>query len=686
MLFDVVKVGGASTVASSSPTNHVYVVDVSYSMAQFLPLMRQHLKNAVSIVAKKEDTFSIIYFSGKGQCGVVIEAVPVVDLSSVTAIQNTIDKWLTPIGLTGFHDPMALAIQLSKRLNTDRVGNFIMLTDGYDNVSNRDKVIDTARSLSDHYNSVAFIEYGWYCDRDLIQRMAEVAGGIHLFAGEYTEYTHQFETSIVDAVRAPRISVAVNKTAKEAMYIHDGNILIVDVGDDQHIRVPETVDYVYAVVPKDVLQKKMSEDRLYMVLFYALKKDNPRLAWRVLEALGDVFLIDQYTNAFTRQEITNVLDSVTECVFSKVARFKAGKDLSYLPPENVTTVNDILTILTQGTVHLHTKSSLFEYNRITKKQDAIDVLPRFLDNGKPPLITDIVVHSERANVSLQTIMHGNVEIPENEWDIKYVPSNTFRNYTVIRDGILNIKTLHLTVDNRTQGALDTTLTSTQMDVLNVRDDETEVVIHLSKLPVINRTMRTELSLRSFEAAITNLLQVQGIVKGIKSSTSIETRKTAGIENKYGKEAATWLSSLGVRDYGFSPKGRTAETKDHYVATEVKWAVKGMSSLPSVNEVKKKVSSNKKLTPREVLVYNGMRLVDAVSPESVNEMLALYKKDVKNTQAYIGSMVQTIILGKTWFDGEPDVVDTEIEIIASAGPEERIKIPLTISMRQVDIKV
>ena len=52
------------TVEVSKSTNHIFVVDVSYSMYYDLPLIKKQLKNKLSNIMREGDTISIVWFSG----------------------------------------------------------------------------------------------------------------------------------------------------------------------------------------------------------------------------------------------------------------------------------------------------------------------------------------------------------------------------------------------------------------------------------------------------------------------------------------------------------------------------------------------------------------------------------------------------------------------------------------------
>lgn len=680
-MFEVIELGGMKTVSSKAATNHVYLVDVSGSMYGSLPKMRQHLKNIVSMVANEDDTFTVIYFSGRGQCGVVCEGVPVKDIASVTSVQQAIDRWLRPIGLTGFAEPIELAIDVAQRLDNGKYNNFVMLTDGYDNQSNRTQVVEDARNLPSVFQSSSFIEYGWYCDRDILARMAEASGGVHVFAEGFEDYELTFDDAIAGAVRENLVEVNVNKRAKHAVYIHNSNIKIVEVVDGK-VAVPETVDRVHSIVPGDVLQKQLSEDHLYLIMFYAAKTDQSKLVWRCLEALGDIEMIDLYTNAFTRQELTQFTENVQHRVMNKELRFLEGKDLNYLPPENAPTVLDVLReIDKQEVVKIVVDSPDFDYVRTTRGSTTEEKLPRFISTpGQYATVTGLTYNSSRPNVSLQTLLTGTVEVPENEFDLKRVPSMQWRNYTVIRDGILNIKALPLLVSNDLITILDQ-MHPELVDIVGDYDIGCYVVLHLDVLPVINRKMSESPDFEEFTFVMTRLLDQQGYVKGLKACLSEKDSKSEGLADKYGEDAAKWLSSIGVRDYGFSPVGtKSVEASDFYYATELEVKVKGLNSLPSANAALKKVKANKKMTVGEHLVYQGIQAGENLSNEELKAAIKAINQSIKIEQATLSQIVYSMIIGKSWFDGvEEEVATADLEFGDYTAP-------LTATITRKEIKL
>ena len=54
------------------PTNYILCLDVSGSMAYDLPKIREQLKKKLPKLLREKDTVSIIWFSGRNECGVLL--------------------------------------------------------------------------------------------------------------------------------------------------------------------------------------------------------------------------------------------------------------------------------------------------------------------------------------------------------------------------------------------------------------------------------------------------------------------------------------------------------------------------------------------------------------------------------------------------------------------------------------
>ena len=109
------------------PTNHILVIDCSGSMWGELPKIREQLKKKLPKLIGVKDTVSIIWFSGRTQCGVLLEAEPVATLKDLQDVNKAIDRWLQPIGLTGFKEPLQLATDLVKKVGAKIPGSIFSL-------------------------------------------------------------------------------------------------------------------------------------------------------------------------------------------------------------------------------------------------------------------------------------------------------------------------------------------------------------------------------------------------------------------------------------------------------------------------------------------------------------------------------------------------------------------------------
>lgn len=658
-MFEVIELGGMKTVNTESACNHVYIVDVSYSMSYDLPEIRQHLKNIITMVAKPNDTFSVVYFSGRGQCGIVFENVLVSDPSTISHMHKTIDRFINPIGLTGFADPLDLVMSL--KLDATKVNNLIMMTDGYDNQTSRSVILDKAKNLSSKYQNVSFIEYGYYADRDLLRQMAEASNGTHVFAEGYNRYEQVLEAAVETVARAPNTEVSTNKRAKDCIYLYQDQIRISPVTDGK-ATVPSDVERVYSIVPGDVLNKQLSEDHLYMILYYAGVKEHDELVWNTLQRLGDVNLVEMYTNAFTKQEISDFVEEVNECVLNEKIRFVKGKDLSAVPDKKTPTVIDLLEILSAADATLVTSSPYWNYNRISRERVAKEELPKFIPDPKADAkITDIVFSSERPNASIQTVMNGTVKLPDNEFGLKSVESNIFRNYTIVKDGIVNSDVLPVTFNSKYVVGLE----AFPHEVISSGDGREYWQFNLRSIPVINRSMVEKLYADVFvdtiakqQALKIKLKTINYILKEREESLPMTT---GPLIDKYGVKAAKWLSDIGVREYGFSPVGTTsAEVSDEYPSVQVEVKIKGLSSIPSVKDVLKRVDDNKSLNNLQAMVHNGYVYYDKHNDADLGTAKTELTKMKRGLDTQIANMVYSLILGRKWFSDD-EVFEADIKI-------------------------
>src|SRR5271157_6625386 len=161
--------------AIERPVSHVLVLDVSGSMAGVLPSMREQLKKKLPKLLSEQDIISIIWFSGKDQFGILLEAEPVATLKDLNTVNAAIDRWLKPICLTGFLQPINEAFALVNKIaksHPNHISSLFFLTDGHDNVSSRPEILKALELNAGKFASSTFVEFGYYADRNLLTQMA----------------------------------------------------------------------------------------------------------------------------------------------------------------------------------------------------------------------------------------------------------------------------------------------------------------------------------------------------------------------------------------------------------------------------------------------------------------------------------------------------------------------------------
>jgi len=683
-MFNIVGVKGAKTAVSKEACHYVYLVDCSYSMSGDLENIRDHLKTIMMNLVSEDDRLSVVYFSGKGQVGTVFENVQINE-HTVSLQNSVIDSNLKPIGMTCFKDALDYAIGVSERDGSPITKCLVMLTDGYDNQSGKDVVRDTAQTAAQHFDSIAFLEYGWYADRELLSELAHKVGGAHVFSEGHTQYNKAIETSFKSAPREKMVEIPVGELKCDIVYIHNGMIKITSVSNGV-IKVPETLHWFYQIMPDEHIPEHAGENQLYMMLYYAVSVGNDELCWDVLKRLGDVCLIDEYTNAFTKQELTEFKDHVETCVFDVDARFVDGVDHDKVPSKDCLTVVDVIEHLSTTGAEMITDSPYFSYNRIgRKKKEEEGELPRFTKAPKSAFsMTNIVYNKSRPNVSVQVTVDGTVEVPENEFGVQYVPSKIIRNYAIIRDGILNMSDLPVVINDECVDWLNEN--DVKYTPISENGGEHYVVVHLNTLPVINRASVENINLEDFKNLIGKQQELQAILKAANHKmvelNGDDRGKTEGLKEVYGVDAAKWLSSIGVRDYGFSPKVKSQDVEDVYVSIEVNTKIKGLSSLPSFNALNKKIDGDKKLNIADKTLRHGVYAVKAlmeINDDNIYNVVTSTKAALRNVNVQLAKYIYALVLGRKWFDGQDEPFETPITIF---GEEST----LTVSKDRKEVKI
>jgi len=689
------------------PTNHIVVLDCSGSMYSELPKIREQLKKRLPKLLKEKDTISLVWFSGRGEFGTLLEAEPVATLADLKDVNAAIDRWVKSIGLTGFKEPLEEVSRLIDRVGKKTKGSVFSLcfmSDGCDNQWSRAEILKTVEKAAGGLASATFVEYGYYADRPLLTAMAEKAGGQLIFAEDFDRYAPTFEAVMQRKVSgAPRVEVKIpgDPIRGFAWAMSEGELTTYGV-EGGAIHVPEDTSTIYYLSPSQVGTKTDAYEvgAAYAALSLFSVRMAPDVVLPLLKLTGDVAFIDQFGGLFGKQKYSEFMDGVKAAAFDEKLRLTKGYDPTKIPADDAFTVLDLLRVLASDEENrLLLDHKDFKYSRIGRgRVDASEVLTaedqaeiaklttemtqtRDLNKVKelmakiatvtvskgPGLkfaakdvkdtgysISHLTFNEERPNCSILVRKEGTVDLSGRLKEHSTVPVTfetfIFRNYAIIRDGLVNVEKLPVRLTGGTVRSLremgfplsavrnpsDETLEETVTRIRKAANErEVSFVIDLKALPVINRKMVQQVSAKVLFEKEYDLCKARAAQKVYNTYKKEHFPKTSkGFEETYGKESATWLKEQGFTDYsGFSPKSVQAESTDFYMGKELHVSLKGLSSLPSLKDVKEKMAKGKVNTA-------GALMVPYV--EEVEGFLAseVYKKAADQAKVF-----------EAWLDGQ-----------------------------------
>lgn len=699
-------------------TNHIFIVDVSYSMSYDLQLIRKQLKNKLSNIMNEGDTISIIWFAGNDQSGILKEEVEVKSLKTLTDLNNAIDKWLHPQGLTAFLKPLELTKELIERVKKNRpdsVFSMIFLTDGYNNDCPWKDVKNTLKSLENDVISSTFVEYGYFADTQKLTEMAGIIGGEKISCDGFDEFEPVFNNKISSGLHSTKkveVEITDSYLYDYAFSIVDDSITLYKI-DDGKILVSDNITNIYFFSEKpigDRVEGKNSDvdQPLYAAVYVLSDRMLNYEAEKVFYALGDNHYYKMLVNAFGKQKLNTFKNAIKECVFDNDKRFPEGREKIKPVDDNAYCLLNLVDDLTSVENGLFYPShDAFQYNRIGAKRvnkggqlsdsekqklaeaNDIDEANKLLnefknknadvnfiddDPNKGYPLKDLVWNNERANLSVRIKINGKVILPDNKFGINEVSSFKYRTYTLIKDGIVNVKKLPVLYtpelikildDNGVKYVMDDTIHDAK---INDGTYGQTVVIDLTSIPVINRGMVKSLSAKELAEAEWELKKIQASKKVYDFHRKELYPKTSkSYEDMLGKECADWLKDIGVTDYnGFAPKTLKGEVKDFYYSVNLATKIKGLSSFPKVTDVEKKIAEGKPLKLNESLMAEAINKYNAqfdsdmfktLNDEQQKNVLKSYietKSDLLNARRKkalqkVANIKFALILSKQWFN-------------------------------------
>jgi hypothetical protein len=689
---------GSSDTKIRKSINHVFCCDVSGSMYSSLNKMRTQLKNRIPEIVSEDDTVTIIVFSGRNECTTLKEFVKVNNAQSLMELNKAIDKYMHTIGMTCFLDPVEYTNELISRKPSEEF-NWIFLSDGGNNDAPWSSVIDELTKLAPNTVSCTIIEYGYYADTAKLNEMTEIMGGTKILAEDFDSYVPVIESALkANAELRKSVDVESVKSSMrytQFMYIKNNNVYLVIANGKTSIEIPESVDKLYYLANKKVGEELTDYESLLYAMAYA---NASYLRYNVVEdILGftkDEKFLDMFSTAYGKQKLFQFQTEILKAAFDESYRGKINPD--YKPNVNkYSLVNLMEDLYADEDNQVMVASDRFVYNRIGAKSvnkivlgdDQVEALKSartkkdvdkiqkelaensvkmtMVDKGYP--INNFVWNEERANLNAQFMIDVNLELPKNKFGIDSVDSFVFRNYNLIKDGVLNVAFLPVKLTGFTRS----TLMKKCPDALSEVSKDGVTMIDLTKLPLVNKNQSCKVKIHEMTENLLNLTSLKFKLKYLgylKKKFNLSDGNQMPAMAAYSSEALTWLASLGITEKGYQPKTELDKSEDFYMALTFKSDFKSFSSVPKVEDVLKKLNDGKKLTPSENFMHHIMLEVDSTYLDGIkgNEYLKAIRSafnqlsiEKKNLQQFIGSVKFGMILSRKWFsDCEDMSTDTD----------------------------
>lgn len=628
------------------PTHHILWVDCSGSMYGELSKVRQHMKNKLATLVNEGDVVTIGWFSSRGQYGTLFEALPVRTLRDLTDMHKAIDRFLQPMGATGFRDPIRSTLEIIDRTPSTHAISFFFLTDGYDNCSSKKEIIDAVQAIAPRVASATYVEYGYYANRQLLSEMAEQSGGALIFCEDFRAYEPAFEAAMQKKlVGGKKITVNLEGEARHKLaFAVIGNDVVAFAPNEQNaVMVPEGCPAVYFLSETPIGDVKAARitTPIYAAAYLMSQRMKTNDVFALLKATGDVRLIKTANQAIGKQKISEFQNALLGTVSDDTLRLVEGFDPSFAPADDCFTLIDLLNVLiADDEAKFYPGHPSFKYKRtgrkavtaqvlseaeqkeimdLTNKATTVKALEKvqarmdemiaakgkgiefeWADKLAGVPVNKLTFNETRPNISVLARIEGHVDLSSvkaehgDDWKLdeettKKFPTNIHRNYTVIADGVVNVDVLPVSFGADTYKLLETEgLVTGGFEAGKVYE------VNLRAVPVVNRKMAKEVSAkRLFELSFARekIAAAQKVFKEMEVR-AFGKKASEGWKVTYGETMTNILKEAGLTDYsGFSPKTTLAEATDVYQAVSMEVKIPGLSSLPKVADVEKIMDAN-----------------------------------------------------------------------------------------------
>lgn len=720
----VVKPEAQKEKVVETSTHHIFVIDCSGSMYNELPKIRTDLHNKISTSLKPSDSVTIIWFSGRNEFGIVIEDWTVNSAMDLKKVRDAINKYLTDVGLTAFKQPLEEVKRVIAKVGKNKkdcLHSMFFLTDGCDNQWSTKEILKAVSELKDSLNAATIVEYGWYCNRELMSSMAQELGGVHTVSKNFQEYEPYMHKQFTNENKSKRKYVQLEETPEfgTVFNIVDGDVILYTPNDKNEILInvegETNIFYFTKKEPSgkllgdaDYFEKLYSNGKFkkddmltgaYAAMFAFSRKSDYNMVSEVLKFTGDVYLIKEKANTFGTQKITELEEKFLAAINDEKQRYVKGYDPKAEPAEDAYCVLDLIndlmsddenawypqhesfsykrttskTVSKAGKVAEEDKAkleNLLKENKLSELQDVLDEVKNkqvpdlefHYDNPlQPSPISDLVWNETRANLSVQVLYKGYVMLPKNDYNLpEKFPTQIYRNYTLIKDGIIHMYQLPVSLSK----SVFERLQSNGLLAGETYAPGKIYVLDYSELPVINRKMVDTLSAKDLFHNQYELIKLQASNSYFNYlKKKLFQNASKGFKDLYGEEATAWLATLGLKDYGFNPPKSIEKSGEEINVNVLEVKVEKLNASivkKDIESAEKKFESNGALTPKEELLVPAIKefkqfeatLKGTDKDKLIEEWLYQKSKGFRTLKSKLMTEISKAkfltIVGKSWF--------------------------------------
>jgi hypothetical protein len=757
------------------PVHHIFVLDCSGSMYNELGRIRADLYNKVSTSMKEGDLLTVLWFSSRNEYGILVEAYHLKSDTSLTKLKDLFEKQLYARNLTAFKDPLVETEKVIARvsaLDSNIVHSLFFLTDGHDNSYSSKEIVGAMSVLKPLLASAAMVEYGYYCNRRLLNEMSVEVGGVHVFAQDFQDYEPYLKSQFDQKIRSERKKVHFGKVHGDIVFSKSGDdVIIYKVDENGDAFIDVDGGDVFFLAEKPVVHsldwEKGKKDEIaasaeffqdearfigfnrgldgrigghmtdnnrsilqaaYMAMFAFSRKSDYNTISDILRVVGDAYFIRKKANTFGTQKINELEAEFLGATNDMAFMYREGYNPDLEPAEDAYCVFDMLEDLMSDEKNLwYPLDPSFSYNRIGRKaqlaapktsdaqkeelkklidenktSQVIDKLKEIEENKPEDLkfvykdkaqghpIHDLVWNNTRANLSVRVRFEGTVELPKNSFDKlpKVFDTYVWRNYTLIKDGIINAYVLPVSL---VQETFDKLQANGLLEGEVYHGDGHVYVLDFSSLPVINQKMIKQVKAEQLFRDQYALLKLQA------RNTVFNHLKKAYFDNvsisfstQYGEDAAAWLKEIGITPNGFNPKVTLEPPTEETLVNTLSVKIEKMT-LPNAKKdfeaIMTKMDKGMGLTPREALLEGAIKefkafekLSDGVSDAAKKTLIETWlteksneiRKEKSRLMNAISRVQFVTIVGKSWFSDLESREDKEM-LLEMDGAERKFVI-------------